>query len=98
MARQDLVDHIKAEMGGWDGLPARAEDTYTQLPKLDRNHPVDPDVLAKLLADFNENWRQFGLRVRRDILVLEKLVIPDNVQRRATLYGDPGDPPLDPDI
>ena len=91
MAKPELVAHIEAEMGGWDGTPERAEDVYQPLGDLVKGEPVTTDVLLA----FNRNWRQWALRVRRDILVIEALLAHVS---KDDLFGDPGDPPPDPDL
>ena len=43
------------------------------------------------------NWErdmyEWGRRVRRDILVLERLLVDKGDIKQQDLYGDPGDPP-----
>jgi hypothetical protein len=50
------------------------------------------------LRDWARDWEEFGRRVRRDILVLEKVLVDNKLIDKADLYGDPGDPPPDPEI
>jgi hypothetical protein len=47
-------------------------------------------------AEWAHDWREWGLRVRRDILVLEHLLVGASIKQH--LYGDPGDPPPDPEL
>jgi hypothetical protein len=49
------------------------------------------------LREWSKDWYEFGRRVRRDIFVLEKLLVDRGVDP-AELFGDPGDPPPDPEI
>ena len=53
---------------------------------------------ANAIQDWAVDWEEFGRRVRRDILVLEKLLVDKGLIDKADLYGDPGDPPPPPDI
>ena len=61
-----------------------------------------PDVVdfprRNAFQDWAKDWEEFGRRVRRDILVLEKLLVDKKIIDKADLYGDPGDPPPPPDI
>ena len=77
MASQEIKDHIKSKMDGWDGTP---------------------DKLPKSTGGWEGDMYEWGRRVRRDILVLEKLLVDNKVINKADLYGDPGDPPPPPDI
>jgi hypothetical protein len=84
VASAKIKAHIKSKMGGWDGTP----DVV----------PFPRRGGKTALRDWAKDWEEFGRRVRRDILVLEKLLVDKGVIDKADLYGDPGDPPPDPEI
>lgn len=80
---------------------------YIQSKKMldpDTGKPWDgtPDVVKfeqrAGLRDWAKDWYKFGQRVRRDILVIEKLLVDKCGVDPAEFYGDPGDPPPDPEI
>ena len=83
MPRSDLVEHVKEHMGGWNGEG--------------RKGPPPPNGVGPI-TQWVYAMEQWGFKVRRDILVIEKLLIPDDEVRQRELYGDPGDPPIDPDL
>ena len=89
MASDKIKAHIKSKMNGWDGKPAAPAR-----PEPDGPRPVNAGALDAWLRDCYE----FQRRVRRDNLVLEKLLVDKGLIDKADLYGDPGDPPPPPDI
>ena len=108
MPSKAIMDYItqkmKDEGKDWNGMGARAEPSYKQpsdnktLPRVPNGQPINEDVLRAWLKHVNNNWAEWAMRVRRDLLVIEKLVIPDDERRAWELYGDPGDPPIDPEL
>ena len=90
MASDKIKAHIKSKMEDrrtdqpWDGTPD--VERFTQRGG------------ANAIQDWAVDWEEFGRRVRRDILVLEKLLVDKGLIDKADLYGDPGDPPPPPDI
>jgi hypothetical protein len=84
VASERTKAYIKSKLGGWDGTP-----DVVPFPR--RSGP-------NALQDWAKDWNEFGRRVRRDILVLEKLLRDKGDINQADLYGDPGDPPPDPEI
>ena len=90
MATAKIKAHIKSKMQ-WDGMP----EVLVFPPRtFSTQHLVDKDEIRAWVHD----WNEFGRRVRRDILVLEKLLVDKCGVDPADFYGDPGDPPPDPDI
>ena len=82
---------------------------YIESKMVDRRtgRPWDgtPDVVAfaqrvgpTAIREWAKDLEEFNRRVRRDILVLEKLLVDKCGVDPADFYGDPGDPPPDPDI
>jgi hypothetical protein len=90
VASEKIKKHIKSKMQ-WDGTP----DVVAFPPR--GGGPREP-VGKAALQQWAQDWNEFGRRVRRDILVLEKLLVDKGLIDKADLYGDPGDPPPDPDI
>jgi len=92
MTNAEIRKLVSAKMGGWNGMPPTIKD-YEPLG-LSRSDPVSVDSVKNLA----NNWREFGIRVRRDILMLEQLLIDKGVLKEAELYRDPGDPPPPVDV
>ncbi len=72
-----------------------------------KTNPSDVSYKTQRVADparadlrtWGREMREWGIRVRRDILVIEehlKAQSPKNVLTDADFYGDPGDPPPEP--
>lgn len=96
MANKDVEKHIASKkMLGADGKPwdPNSKRAFPQRgggPK----GPIDGNAIGEWAGD----WQEFGRRVRRDILALEKLLVVKKLIVEADLYGDPGDPPPPPDV
>jgi hypothetical protein len=92
-ASEASVNYVMDRMSKWDGMDP--------VPIVDPLPPIGP-----VFKDFNEarvrQWMhacyEFQMRVRRDILVLERVLIEECNVDEAHFYGDPGDPPPDPDM
>jgi len=89
MASNHIKALIHSKMDGWEGDP----QDYLELTG-GAKEPVNKADLQKWI----ENSHEFARRVRRDILVLEHLLVAKGLIDEQDLYGDPGDPPPDPDL
>lgn len=81
MPRADLLKYVQDNMAGWNGEG--------------RFGPPPPKGVGSLTT-WAYDMEQWCFKVRRDILVLEKLLIDHKLITRDDIYGDPGDPPPPP--
>jgi hypothetical protein len=94
MASERIREYISEEMKDpdsgaiWDGTP----DTLQYANNTGQRLPVDGVAILQWM----HNCHEWNRRVRRDILVLEKLLVDRGTIIQADLYGDPGDPPPPP--
>ena len=104
MASQAMKDYISLRMGGWDGTPNQFDYKSSRAEKweaLKKDTARQPDVRPVNVEELKmwvKEVEEFGRRVRRDILVLERLLIAKGGSDWEHLYEDPGDPPPPPDI
>ena len=92
MASERTKAYIKGMTDGWDGedpVPVVRRRPGTGNPR---------QVNAADLQAWLDECYAFQRKVRRDILVLENLLVAKGVINEQDLYGDPGDPPPDPEI